>query len=148
MKTFMYSHGMFIYLLYILTVSCGVLPWVPLLSVLADVCDDGHAVSLINPLRRDLNLVYSVLVYRPMICKHFLSPGNYSCWFVHLIFLGLNTRMMLGGDSKFCTSLYCSCLHPPVTSSSLGPNIKYSVLHLFLHLLLYFFFVSAFYFLL
>jgi len=47
---------------------------------------------------------------------------------VHLILLDLITRTIFGEEYKSLSPLLCSCLHSPVTSSLLGPNILLSTL--------------------
>jgi hypothetical protein len=50
------------------------------------------------------------------------SPMRATCP-AHLILLALITITILGEEYKPCSSSLCSFLHPPVTSSLLGPNI-------------------------
>ena len=56
-----------------------------------------------------------------------LSPIHATCP-AHLILLDLITRTILGEECRSLSSLLCSCLHYPVTSSLLGPNILLSTL--------------------
>ena len=46
----------------------------------------------------------------------------------HLILLDLIIQTILGEECKSLSSSLCSCLHSPVTSSLLGPNILLSTL--------------------
>jgi len=57
------------------------------------------------------------------------SDHNFVCIFhlSHPILLGLITLIIIGKEYKRC-SLLCTFLHPPVTSSLVGPNILLSTL--------------------
>jgi hypothetical protein len=46
----------------------------------------------------------------------------------HLILLDMITRTILGDEYRSLSSSLCSCLHFPITSSILGPNILLSIL--------------------
>jgi len=57
------------------------------------------------------------------------SPISATC-LGHLIHLNLISRIILGEKYRLLGPLLCSFLHPPVTSSLLGPNILLSTLFL------------------
>jgi hypothetical protein len=58
-----------------------------------------------------------------------LPSSSHTCYMsCHLSFLGLIIRMIFGEEYRAQSSLLCSLLHPPVTSSLLGPNILLSTL--------------------
>jgi hypothetical protein len=71
-------------------------------------------------------VVSSLQVFQSSFClnSHLLMRSTFP---IHLILLDLITPLMFGAMYKLCPSL-CSLLHPPTTSSLLGPNILLSTL--------------------
>jgi hypothetical protein len=55
---------------------------------------------------------------------------NFIC-ISHLILLNLITLIIFYDACKLCSSLFCSLLHPPITSSLLGQNICSTLLNTF-----------------
>ena len=64
----------------------------------------------------------TITLYKPL-----LSPIR-ATWPYHLILLDLITRTIWGEQYRSLSSLLCSFLHSPVTSSLLGPNFLLSTL--------------------
>jgi hypothetical protein len=57
-------------------------------------------------------------------------PLKVATWLAHLILCDLITQTILGEEYRSLSSSLCSFLHPPVTLSSVGPNILLNTLFL------------------